>query len=232
MKIGLLECDHVIEKLRHIAGDYSDMYAELLPQVELQLYDVCNGHFPESVDECDGYVCSGSKHSVYENIDWIHSLKEFVSLLYKKQKPFVGVCFGHQILAEALGGRVEKNKAGWSVGVHQFDMLAKESWMTPFNQETQLVMMCQDHVIELPINSFVLAKTVYCPYAMYGIGKTMLGIQGHPEYPIEYEIAFIRDRVDRIGKERVEEAIESLKNKPDKELISEWMMNFFNNNKT
>ena len=106
MKIGLLECDHVLEKFQHIDGDYQDMFTELLPQIEWQFYDVCNGHFPKSVDECEAYICSGSKHSVYENIAWINRLKEFVFQLYKKQKLFVGVCFGHQILAEALGGKV------------------------------------------------------------------------------------------------------------------------------
>ncbi|MCB9303244.1 MAG: amidotransferase [Lewinellaceae bacterium] len=133
MKIGLLECDHVAPPFRHIAGDYRDMFAAILPGLQLKPYDVCNGEFPENVEACDGYLCTGSKYSVYDDIDWIHRLKVFFHELYAAKKPFVGVCFGHQMMAEALGGKVAKAPVGWCVGVHEFAVLETAEWMRPKN---------------------------------------------------------------------------------------------------
>lgn len=226
MKIGLLECDHVSEKYRHLGGDYRDMFADLLPQLEFRFYDVCNGQFPGSVHECEGYMCTGSRHSVYENIDWIKQLKDFVQQLYTEQKLFVGVCFGHQMMGEALGGKVMKSPGGWNVGVHHFEMLAHENWMSPFQQEINLLMMCQDQVVEMPPDSKLLARTAYCPVGMFTVGETMLGIQAHPEFPISYEKALLTDRIDRIGDAKVEKALESLKLQTDRDLLVEWIMRF------
>jgi GMP synthase-like glutamine amidotransferase len=226
MKIGLLECDHVAEKYRHIGGDYQDMFENLLPDIVFEFYDVCNGHFPESVDDCEGYMCTGSKHSVYDNVDWVKQLKEFVFQLYKNEKLFVGVCFGHQMLAEALGGKVLKSEKGWNVGVHQFEIIAQENWMTPFQQQFNLLMMCQDQVIGMPENSKVLAQTNDCSVGMFKVGESMLGIQAHPEFSKDYEKALMLDRVERIGKEKVQKALDSLEKSPDKNLVSDWIMNF------
>ena len=139
MKIGLLECDHVADKFVAISGTYPEMFAALLPEVEFQLYDVCNGEFPQSVDECDAYTSTGSKFSVYDEIDWILQLKDFVFQLYKNDKKFIGVCFGHQIMAEALGGKVLKSEKGWNVGIHPFEIALKENWMDPFQQNLNLL---------------------------------------------------------------------------------------------
>src|SRR5215471_7036107 len=112
MKIGLLECDHILDKFRHIAGDYRDMFVTLFDrhasQISLLHFDVCNGEFPSSLDACDGYLATGSRFSAYDDESWIHELKNFVRQIHKTKKPFVGVCFGHQILAESLGGNVAR----------------------------------------------------------------------------------------------------------------------------
>src|SRR5690606_23965151 len=98
----------------------------LLPGFDWAFYDVVNDHFPESADECDAYICTGSRYSVYDDMPWIKELKHLVQELYQLQIPYIGVCFGHQMLAEALGGKVEKAAAGWCVGVHTFRVLQRE----------------------------------------------------------------------------------------------------------
>src|SRR5919109_2643117 len=104
MKIGLLECDHVSEAYRHIAGGYPAMFASLLgryaPLLSLESFDVRNGELPGSPDTCDGYICTGSRYSVYDDAGWIQELKGLVRQLYSAAVPFVGICFGHQMLAE------------------------------------------------------------------------------------------------------------------------------------
>ncbi|GJM35732.1 MAG: GMP synthase [Saprospiraceae bacterium] len=227
MKIGLLECDHVAESFQHIGGDYRDMFQRLLPGVEFVFYDLCNHHFPNSVEDCDAYVVTGSKYSVYDDIDWIYRLKDLVRDIYHHQKYYIGVCFGHQMLAEALGGKVHKSESGWCVGAHQFQLLHQAPWMHPFKDQLNLLMSCQDQVQQMPENSKLLAQSSDCPVAMFQVGKKMMGIQGHPEFPKAYSRALMDARVERIGLEKVEVGIKSLDLELDDAVFSGWMMAFF-----
>ncbi|MCF2498764.1 glutamine amidotransferase-related protein [Dyadobacter chenhuakuii] len=230
VKVGLLECDHVREELRHIAGDYQDMFPALFsnvaPEWEFHFYDVCNGHFPVSVEECDIYICTGSKSSVYDQEDWITRLKNFVVDIYQSQKIFIGVCFGHQMLGEALGGKVEKSPVGWCVGVHRFQLTARESWMQPFTDAFNLLMMCQDQVVQLPPDATLLAQTPDCPHAMFRVGERMLGIQAHPEFSKKYDQALMELRVERIGVKKVELGIASLELPTQEIMFAHWIKNF------
>lgn len=228
MKIGLLECDHVADALREIAGDYRDMFSALLPGLQFEYFDVCNGQFPVSADACDGYLCTGSRFSVYDQEAWILELKTFVREINRGGQKFVGVCFGHQMLGEALGGKVEKAVSGWNVGVHPFDIRQQESWMEPFQTPLQLLMLCQDQVVQLPENSTVLAATPTCPIGIFQVGPNMLGIQAHPEFPKEYARRLMESRRERIGAVKVAAALESLGQPVDGELLARWIMAFLN----
>lgn len=226
MKVGLLVCDHVLEKYRPIAGGYEDMFPALLPKVKMTKFFVCDGQFPADVHDCDAYVCTGSKYSVYDDEDWIKQLKAFVAELHEQQKTYVGVCFGHQMLAEALGGKVRRAQVGWSVGVHPFKIAVREPWMTPFQPRVNLLMLCQDQVHRLPEGSTVLAAAPDCPVGMFTVGKRMLGIQAHPEFPVAYAQAVIQDRIDRIGAEKAEAALQSLSRATHGELVAGWITAF------
>lgn len=230
MKIGLLECDHVRDELQYIAGDYRQMFPALFEKVnagwEFQFYDVCNGQFPGSVDECDAYICTGSKNSVYDDETWILKLKDFVRSVYQSDRVFVGVCFGHQMLGEALGGKVNKASVGWCVGVHTYEIVRSETWMTPSAEHFNLLMMCQDQVLVMPSESVLLAKTADCPHAMFRIGNRILGMQAHPEFSKAYDQALMELRIERMGEEKVKSGIESLKKSVDDLLVAEWIVKF------
>lgn len=226
MKVGLLICDHVLPEFRPIGGDYPDMFSSWFPGVEWALYDVASGHFPEDPRDCEAWLCTGSRYSVYDEADWIGRLKTLVRDIRDAGVPYVGVCFGHQMLGEALGGRVQKGACGWCVGVHAFDMLRREEWMEPFRESIHLLMMCQDQVLELPPDSTVLAASEDCPVAMFRVGDTMLGVQAHPEFTLEYDRALMEARVARIGVEKVEHGIASLERTPDGELFATWVRRF------
>ncbi|MGH9841518.1 MAG: glutamine amidotransferase-related protein [Blastocatellia bacterium] len=226
MKVGLLECDHVLERFRHIAGDYRDMFATWLPKVEWRLFDARNGEFPTTVDVCDAYLTTGSRYSAYDDEAWIHTLKDFVRRLHAASKPFVGICFGHQILAEALGGKVEKAESGWGIGVHRVKIVLHEPWMRPELQVCGLQFMHQDQVVRLPEDSFVLGRTEHCPVAMFRVGRSMLGIQPHPEFVPAYTGALIRDRIKRIGEAEARTALDSLNLETDEDVIAKWVVEF------
>jgi GMP synthase-like glutamine amidotransferase len=230
MKVGLLECDHVLERFRHIGGDYRDMFATLFaphaPSISLHPFDVCNGEFPASIDECAAYVCTGSRFSVYDDVAWIHTLKDFIWQLRDAEQPFVGICFGHQMLAEALGGKVTKSEYGWGAGVHSVELVKQEAWMQPPQTRCHLQYMHQDQVQQLPDNSTLLGQSAHCPVAIFQVGATMLGIQAHPEFPAAYSDALLLDRVERIGVERVQTARGSLSQKTDEALVANWIACF------
>ncbi len=230
MKIGLLECDHVREEFRSIAGDYRNMFPALFLQVapewEFVFYDVVNGHFPADVKECDVYMCTGSSFSVYDKEPWILQLKSFVKEIATSNQKFIGICFGHQMMGEALGGVVHKSEVGWCVGLHSFFVIQSEKWMQPFRNAFNLLMMCQDQVIELPENAVLLAESHDCPNAMFRFGNNMLGIQAHPEFPKKYDQALMELRKERIGDSKVAMGIVSLELPMHELTFANWVKNF------
>lgn len=230
MKIGLLECDHVRDELRHIAGDYREMFTRLFnrhaPQFELEYFDVRNGQFPASVETCDGYLTTGSRFSAYDVEGWIHELKDFVRQLRDADRPFVGICFGHQILAEALGGKVGKAPQGWGIGIHSLDVTQTESWMQPEQASCGIQYSHRDQVLRLPENSVVLGESDHCPVAMFRVGQRMLGIQGHPEFPAAYTEALVRTRTELIGADKVNAA--DFNSPTDEAIIVAWLAKFLN----
>jgi GMP synthase-like glutamine amidotransferase len=215
-RIGLLECDHVADRFRSIGGDYGDMFAALLPSVDLVHFDAIGGELPASPDECDGWVATGSRHSVYEDLDWIVALRSFVADVKRAEVPFVGICFGHQLLAHSTGGRTE-HAGRWGVGAH--DMKAG-------TDHARLLYMHQDQVTSLPPDAVVLGSTDHCPNAMIRVGDRMLGMQAHPEFSAEYVEALLHSREERIGHDEVAAALASLDAPRDERLAVTWMMQY------
>ncbi len=226
MQIGLLVCDQVNEEWRVVHGDYPEMYQSWLSNYELVPYKIYAGDFPADPNAHAAWIATGSRFSTYDDLDWINWLKEFIVSIGYTNSTFIGVCFGHQVLGEALGGTVEKSSNGWQVGVRAFDILHPESWMTPFQQTINILMMCQDQVIELPPDSKVLSSHPNCPNGMFLTGNQYLGIQGHPEFTKAYTKALMLKREARIGKDRVKAGIDSLEMVPDNKLLAEWINQF------
>jgi GMP synthase-like glutamine amidotransferase len=138
----------------------------------------------------------------------------------------LGICFGHQVLAHALGGRAEKSRKGYGVGVHTIAMHQRKPWMQPFLKEVSLLYSHQDQVVVLPPGADLLGGNEFCPNAMFSIGDTVLGIQGHPEFEPAYEKAIMDLRVEIIGRERYQKAVASLIRPADEETAGKWMVNF------
>lgn len=230
MNIGLLACDDVPERFRHIAGGYQDMFDALLrphiADLHFTRFDVCRGDIPATPDACDVYLCTGSRFSVYDEHAWIDALQAFVRDIHDAGKTFVGVCFGHQMLAQALGGHVAKAEQGWGIGVLDMTIVQPEPWMQPLQHHCNLQYMHADQVQRMPAQSTLLASAPHCPVAMFKVGATMLGIEGHPEFPAAYEEALLRIRREHIGAQRVDAALASLTTQTDHELTARWIANF------
>lgn len=225
MKTALLVCDHVLPDLVPEHGDYPMMFARLLPDLNMDSWYVCDGHFPD-IRDYDVFVISGSKYSVYDDIPWIQDLKVFVRGIQSSGKKCIGVCFGHQLIAEALGGRVAKAKAGYLIGVHTFHMLQHAPWIPHKKASFHMLMLCQDQVQLIPEGADVLAGNEYCPVGMYQIGNQFFCVQGHPEFSKAYDQAVFTHRSERIGHERISLALESFSLEPDRTWLREVIMAF------
>ena len=175
MKIGILTPGHPPEELRQTLGDYPQMFEALLAGhgFRFATWDVENGQMPETVADADGWLVTGSRHAVYEDHTWILPLETFICTIYAAGIPLIGVCFGHQIIAQALGGKVEKYSGGWSVGHTEY---------TFEDEVTTLNAWHQDQVTELPPDAVATGSSQFCKFAFLEYGSHIFTLQAHPEF--------------------------------------------------
>ena len=119
MKLGILQTGLPPEELIEKHGTYADAFTRLLANrgFEFESWAVLEGKLPDNPEDADGWLITGSKFGAYEEHQWIAPLEDFLRSTYQQSIPIVGICFGHQILAQALGGKVEKYSGGWSIAV-------------------------------------------------------------------------------------------------------------------
>jgi GMP synthase-like glutamine amidotransferase len=232
MHIGILQCDSVDSALQPQFGDYPAMHRRLLSanaghrSLTFQTYNLTQGQFPETTDECDAWLFTGSKWSAYDTDDWIARAQQFAQDLYAARRPTIGICFGHQLICQALGGKVEKVNVGWGVGVHTTNIFERRSWMEPGRNTLSLLVSHQDQVIEPPTEAALLAGHPFCPHDMLEIGGFMLTLQGHPEFSKGYSRAVMDKRRDIIGASTYQAGIASLEQSVYASVAANWMLGF------
>ncbi len=175
MKIGILQTGHAMEQIQQVQGDYDAMFARLLDGngFDYVTFNVVDNEFPNGAEAADGWLITGSRHGAYEDHDWIPPLEALIREIYAAGRPLIGICFGHQIIAQALGGRVEKFSGGWDAGLTEYEIegenLALNAWH-------------QDQVVERPQDARVIGSTPFCQYAALAYGDRILTYQPHPEF--------------------------------------------------
>ncbi len=227
--MALLECDHVPEPLREIGDDYGAMFvhrfAEHAPWVRFDRIDAVGGAELPSPSDYDAAVITGSRHSVSDPHAWIERLGTFARSCDELGVPLVGICFGHQLLAATLGGRVERAEAGWGVGVHEAEVLAQRAWMLPEIDRFRLIVSHQDQVVELPDGAELLATSRHAPVAAFQVRNT-LGFQGHPEFDAAFASALMASRQGRIPAEVIDAAETSFATPTDDAVVTTWLGRF------
>ena len=176
MKIGILVCGHAIDEVMKTHGDYGDWFQTLLAGkgFSFEVYNVVDMEFPTDVQGADGWLLTGSRHGAYEDHEFIPPLEDFVRKAYAAPVPMVGICFGHQVIAQALGGTVEKYSGGWAVGRQEYNFeghgpVALNAWH-------------QDQVMKLPKDARVIAGNDFCKNAGLVYGDRAYTVQPHPEF--------------------------------------------------
>lgn len=175
MKIGILQCGHAPDLPRRNHGDFDAMFIRILAPhgVSFTTYDVVDGIFPTSPDAADAWLLTGSKHGAYEDHAFIKPLEPLIRAIHASSKRMIGICFGHQIVAQALGGSVEKFAGGWAIGRtrYDFDVLG----------DIYLNAWHQDQVTQLPQGAQVIARNDFCVNAGLLYRDSILTLQAHPE---------------------------------------------------
>lgn len=230
MKLGILKTDAVRPEWVPDYGEYPDMFIALLgsldPSLEFAVYDVEEGEYPADIDEVDAYLITGSKSSVYDDKPWIARLMDFVRELDKRRKKIVGICFGHQLVAQALGGAVEKSPKGWGVGLHTHTFAATPHWHDSEAPGFNILVSHQDQVVRNAAGAEVLASSPFCENAVCQVGEHILTFQGHPEFVPGYSREIMEYRRELIGEQAYTEGVASLARSPESERIGRWILNF------
>jgi len=232
MKMGILDAFPPESSTVNWNDTPVDTYIRFLESVktpfEYQGFLVAQGQFPESASVCDAYLITGSPKGAYESDPWIGDLERFIQDCYQAGKKLVGICFGHQILAKALGGRAEKSNKGWGLGLNTFELCAHKPWMTEIPDQCALYFVHQDQVVDLPQKAELLGGNDFCPNLFYTIDNQALGIQGHPEFGTEMMREIVNGREETVGTQVYQSAMNSLNNgTPDNQLFARWIVNFF-----
>ena len=184
LKIAVIQTGRSIEESRDQHGDYDDMCKALFGRApeEADTFAVLDGEFPESLEGYDLVVVTGSKHGVYEPHGWIAPAEQLVRDAFEKGIKLVGICFGHQLIAQALGGTVEKGDVGFIVGAVDYEIELSKG------QPTQLRLFAwhQDQVVKIPDGAEVIAVSDQCRYAGLKYDDRAITFQPHPEFTKAY----------------------------------------------
>ena len=224
MTIGILETGRPPAALRPRWGTYDTMIRAMLgTQREYRTYDVQAGVLPADPGECTAYVITGSSAGVYEDRPWIPKLFEFLRAARGHAK-MVGICFGHQAMAQAFGGEVEKSPKGWGLGLQRYEIVDPPPSM---REPSGLAIPAfhQDQVVALPPGARVMAASAFTPYAGIAYDDDTISVQGHPEFSIAFSAALIEAQRDVYG-DAADPALLSLLQPNDLERSSAWLQNF------
>lgn len=229
IRLGVLDCGELPAAFTKEYGTFSQWFDTFLSKpsasISFHFYNVWDRQFPQSADECDAYLITGSSDSVFDDLTWLNELKAFV-LDVVPEVPCVGICFGHQLLHQVLGGSVERSDTGWCIGTQHYRVHQQTDWMKPGADTLDLLASHQDQVVVPAPDSTTLASSATCPVAMSAFRDYAISMQPHPELqcsPAEY---IFRLRRDEQGHQLTDAALASLDTPLDDNLAAQWIVNF------
>lgn len=210
---------------------YPDMFEALLGRADDSLRfknaPIVDGAPLPDASQTEAVLITGSPAGVYDDEPWMNPLRQFIRDIAARKAPMIGVCFGHQIIADALGGDVRKSEKGWGVGRHHYEIVERRPWMSNAGASFALSASHQDQVITPPDGATTLARSAHTDHAMLVYEQApIMSVQGHPEFSDGYSIALFNARRASLGDELADTAIESMAAPEDNALLGEWMTKF------
>jgi GMP synthase-like glutamine amidotransferase len=200
----------------------------LRPNWSFEVVPVKDGVLPASPEAFDGYVITGSPASVNDDhLPWVGPLLDFIRAVHAARQPLLGLCFGHQAVARALGGQVARHSAGWGLGTAPTHWTTTPAWMQPSQVTTTLMAAHNEQVIRMPEGAVCLGGSDFCPIGSMQIGQHIWTTQFHPEMPRVFMQALLGYLADKLDADTMARAHASLNNAADVPLFGQWMVQFF-----
>ena len=225
-RIAILETGVPPEALRDDYDDYPARFRALLGDgVPTTRFNVQEGRLPDDPSVFEGVVVTGSAAGVYEDHFWIPQLLDWLRAARGRTR-MLGICFGHQAMAQAFGGRVEKSDKGWGVGLHRYDVVHHEPWMFPKADSVAIPVSHQDQVVAISPDARIIAASDFTPHAGLAWGEDAASFQCHPEFQPDYAAALVELRRDRIPGHVANQALETLRHPNDRALMTAWIRAF------
>lgn len=230
VRLGVLQAGRVPEEMADNHADYNQLFVNLLgaDEFDFRHWAVLDGEFPESTADADAWLITGSRFGAYEDHDWIPPLESFIRDVFKADQPMVGICFGHQIIAQAMGGKVEKFADGWSVGRVEYTLdesVFGTDSLKDTNQ-TALLAFHQDQVVQAPDSAVTVGSTDFCKHAALLYGNKALTIQPHPEFYSDFIAGLLVARRAILPEDIIDDAEQKLALPIVREPIANTMRNF------
>lgn len=230
MRVAILQCDEVLEKFQPEFGSYIGMIEQMFTSVdgvfEFDSFDCRKQQYPDDLDKYDFFITTGSRASAYDEETWIQTLIVFVRRLEKEQRKFIGICFGHQILAMAYKAGVEKSEKGWGIGIATNRIICTPQWMGEKKKHLNIIVSHQDQIVTIPEGARVIAESDFCPFFIVQWNEQFLSIQGHPEWNRDYSKVLMNERRTIIPSSIIETGVRSLSTTPDNGCFIRWIIDF------
>jgi len=235
MLIGILETGRPAPALASEHGTYTAMVATLLSAgdgvMQFKNFAVLEDQFPQGVEDCDGYVVTGSRFSAMDETPWMLRLEQFLRDAIARKRPVFGICFGHQILAKALGGEVRQAEQGWQLGLQSYQVTQKPDWMADAPESLRMNAIHQDQVVRAPAGAELIATAPNCPIAGLVYGEDAVSFQAHPEFTLDFERSLLATYAGvTLPKDEAKAALETVKAKgaeTDSSQIAQMIRRFF-----
>lgn len=229
--MNILLCDTFPGLLPDYIPSYVHMFTRLFDSVatdiEYKVYNAMEGELPEPMAGGGLYLITGCNQSAYDNTPWIHQLLAWIRKACEMQVKLVGICFGHQCIAQALGGLVERAPQGWGFGVRESDVVDDEAIMRFADGKLRLLYNHHDQVVRLPQGATLVATSDFCHVESFRIGYNVLTFQGHPEYIPEYERHLLRYFSDGEPSDVKSNALRSLDTMEHQgQVVARWIIDF------
>lgn len=231
MKLTILKTGQVPATLAGQFPSYPDMFRAMFARdgarFAFEVIDVPDGAALPDPETTDAVLITGSPAGVYEAHGWLDPLRAFIRRSYARRTRLVGICFGHQIIADALGGQVRKSEKGWGLGRHTYRIMARPKYFDMPRASVSIACSHQDQVTVPPAEARVLLASDFTPNAgLFYANGTTLTFQPHPEFEDPYATALVRMRRGQAPDEVVDTALASMATPSDSALVARAISRF------